>query len=102
MFRSETTHLLNQARFSTQVSRRVYDALGKWPGIKLDGDFAFDSTDVVNRALKKAAPLDIRVYDCCETGCLAYTGPYENWDENQACGVCKKARKRNVSKLSTC
>jgi hypothetical protein len=29
-------------------------------------------------------PLDIRVYDCCESGYLAYTAHYESWTDNEA------------------
>jgi hypothetical protein len=58
-------HLLNQAQYSTQVSRRVFNGLGKWPGLKLDGGLGFDSSDVGNRALLKATKLVIKQYETC-------------------------------------
>ena len=92
------SHLLNQARYSTQLSRRSFDALSSWPGLKTVGGIAFDSSDIVNRVLRKAAPLSIKHYDCGPNGCMAYTGDYES-DNIKACfnQLCREKRRGQVS-----
>ncbi|KAJ9097791.1 hypothetical protein QFC19_006659 [Naganishia cerealis] len=88
MSEDERVKLVAQAILSTRMTQSDNDKLQNMPGTEFEED-TFLSEFRIRRELEKETNLQGQHIDCCGNGCIAFTGPYKDWE---SCPLCQRSR----------